>query len=139
MEGCQNAKSLPIILLLVTILAAATYFVGWEIPVAAAAAAAMITAGVWINDTASHSRKCPECIAARAHLLEAHPDWLTWIDARSHRADLDEKAIVAVFYQDPGRPAKPAPYKLFTVEYGNGAVSELERSRFVEYCIEDYR
>ncbi len=139
MEGCPNTRSLPIILLLVAILVAATYFVGWEIPLAAAAVAAMITGGVWINDTVSHNRKCPECSAARAHLLASHPEWLTWIDARSHRANLDEEAIVAVFYQDPDRPAKPAPYKLFTVEYGNGTVNELERSRFVEYCIEDYK
>ncbi len=139
MDGCPNGRSLPIILLLVAILVTAAYFVGWEIPVAAAAVAAMITAGVWINDTASHNRKCPVCIAARAHLLETHPEWLTWIDARSHRANLDEEAIIAVFYQDPDRPAKPAPYKLFAVEYGNCAVSELERSRFVEYCIQDYK
>jgi hypothetical protein len=71
--------------------------------------------------------------------VESHPEWLTWIDARSHRADLGREAIIAVFYQDPDRPAKPAPYKLFAVEHGNCAVSELEASRFAEYRIEDYR
>jgi hypothetical protein len=134
-----NGRSLPIVLLLVMILAGAAYFVGWEIPVAAAAVAAMITAGIWINDTVSHNRKCPECAAAKAHLLESHPEWLTWIDARSHRANLAEEAIVAVFYQDPDRPAKPASYKLFAVEHGNCFVSELDRSRFGEYCIRDYK
>jgi len=138
-EGCQNTRSLPIILLLAAILVGAAYFVGWEIPVAAAAVAAMITAGCWINDTVSHNRACPECSAARAHLLESHPGWLIWIDARSHRADLDEAAIIAVFYQDPDRPAKPAPYKLFAVEYENCAVRELEASRFADYCIRDYK
>jgi len=67
-EGCPNSRLLPIILLLAALLAAATYLVGWEIPVAATALAGMIT-------------------------------------VRSHRADLDREAIIAVFHQDPDHRA----------------------------------
>ncbi len=130
---------MPAVLMLAAVLAGATYFIGWEIPVAAAVVAAMITAACLVNDTLSHNRRCPQCHAARVHLVGRHPDWVTWTDARSHRADLAEEAIVAVFYQDPDRPAKPAPYKLYAVEYGDGAVSELDRSRFMQYCIRDYK
>jgi hypothetical protein len=134
-----TGRSVPFLLILIIGLAVATYFLGWKVPVAAVAVGALVTAAIYLHDHVSHDRKCPECSAAKSHLLASHPDWHAWIENRSHVANLDEQAIVAVFYKEPDRLTRPARYKLFTVEYGNATVTELDRTQFPQYCLKNYK
>ena len=139
MDTQRSGFSISPIFLIIIVIAVLTYFFGWLVLVGVAVLAALITGGVYLHDRVSHDRKCPECHAARAHVLSSHPDWKVWIEKRSHRANLDEHAVVAIFYQQRGRISQPAPYKLFAVEYGNAVITELDESQSREYCLTNYK
>jgi hypothetical protein len=139
MDTQRSGFSISPIFPVIIVIAVLTYFFGWLVLLGAAALTALTVAGVYLHDRVSHDRKCPECHAARAHVLSSHPEWDVWIEKRSHRANLDERAVVAIFYQQPDRISRPAPYKLFSVEYGNAVVTELDKSQGREYCLTNYK
>jgi hypothetical protein len=55
------------------------------------------------------------------------------------RAEEDDCTVVAVFYQDPGRPCKPSPYKLYSVPLADGSPAEMTVSRDSPYLIKGRR
>ena len=81
----------------------------------------------------------PACRAARDYLADHHPDWEVWTGVRSHRATEDDRTIVAVFYQIPSSPSRPAHYKLFAVSHDLGRVEELPYAPNSPYWIRNYK
>jgi hypothetical protein len=55
------------------------------------------------------------------------------------RAEEGDRTVVAVFYQDPGRPCKPSPYTLYSVPLGDGSPAEMPASSDSPYLIKGRR
>jgi hypothetical protein len=116
-----------------------TVVFGWKTLIYVAALFLCIPLFTWIYDIATHSKTCAECLAAQEYVKSNHPEWEVWTSLKSHRAKEPERMIVAVFYQIPGQPARPAPYLLFGVEYGNLVIHELDPEEYDSYRIRNYK
>jgi hypothetical protein len=78
----------------------------------------------------------PACRARQA-LRDRHPDWQVWTGWMSHRATEPGRAVVAVFYRQPGHVCFPptGQYKLFAVTSDLNKVEELPDSPDSPYLI----
>jgi hypothetical protein len=80
----------------------------------------MILRGLFDPQRRSARRRACSC-------LRSHCPNVTVEGARLRAAE-PERWVFAVFYSDPDRPIRPAPYKLIAVERDTGAVSMLDTS-----------
>jgi hypothetical protein len=79
------------------------------------------------------------CRAARDYLAARRPEWKVWTGIRSHRATEDDRTVVAVFFQIPGQPTRPARYELFAVSHDLSEVRELPGTPDSQYFIRGYK